>query len=91
MGTLVSTARPPAQRSGTLLRLAARWRAALAAWRERRRRRALERLLPCLDERTLRDLGVGRGELLSYWAESQQMVEATRLRLLPLFDRRLGL
>lgn len=91
MGTLVSTARLPARRSGCLLRLTGAWQSAFGAWRERQRWRALERRLPDLDEATLRDLGIGRSELLSYWAESQQLVEATRLRRLPLFDRWLGL
>lgn len=91
MGTLVSTARLPARRSGCLQRLAGAWHAAFAAWRERRRWRALERQLPDLDAATLRDLGLDRSELLSCWGESQQWLEATRLRLLPLVDRRLGL
>lgn len=74
-----------------LARVADAWRRRAEAWRLQRRQRAQERRLPELDEATLRDLGLARGELLSYWAESERLVEATRLRVLTQFDRRLGL
>lgn len=91
MSTLVSTTRLPARRSERLSSLSGWWRAASEAWQLRRRQRAMERRLPALDEATLRDLGIARGELLSYWAESEGLVAATRERVLAQLDRRLGL
>ncbi len=91
METLAWPVRGWAPLAAHLARLADAWRRRAQAWRLQRRRRAQERRLPELDEATLRDLGLARGELLSYWAESERLVEATRLRVLTQFDRRLGL
>jgi uncharacterized protein YjiS (DUF1127 family) len=57
--------------------------AALVRWLERRRRATrARRLTVALDDRTLRDLGIGRAELSSYHAELDGLVEATRLRVI---------
>ena len=49
------------------------------------RRRRLARVqaeIDGLDDATLRDIGVRRSEAASYWAESERLVEQTRVRLL---------
>lgn len=86
MNTLVASLRLSA-RPSLLQRLAAAWRTG----RERRRLKRIERALPVLNEATLRDLGLARGELLSCWAEAEGLVESTRLRVLQRLDHRLGL
>lgn len=87
MSTLESTLGPPVPRPSVLQRLSTAWRAA----GERRRLRHAELALPLLDAPTLRDLGLARGELLSYWAEADGLVEATRSRVLAHLDSRIGL
>lgn len=58
--------------------LAARWRDLVGAWR-----RALAPGHDLdIDDATLRDLGITRGELSSYHAEAEGLVERTRLRVL---------
>lgn len=47
------------------------------AWRYAAARREFERV----DDHTLRDLGITRGEFDSYWAETQGWVEPTRRRV----------
>lgn len=91
MNCTMSTACAQAPRSEWLARLSGWWRGRAEAWRTQRRQHAMERTLPELDERTLRDLGLARGELVSYWAESDGLAASTRLRLLAQLDRRLGL
>jgi uncharacterized protein YjiS (DUF1127 family) len=49
------------------------------------RRRRLARAqaeIDGLDDAMLRDIGIHRSEAASYWAESERLVEQTRLRLL---------
>jgi uncharacterized protein YjiS (DUF1127 family) len=46
--------------------------------------------LAALDDHTLRDLGVHRSELGSYFAESELWTDATRRRLALLIDGRVG-
>lgn len=91
MTCMTTTLRLPARRPGFLARLSDWCRTGAEAWRARRRARDAMRRLPPLDEHTLRDLGLARGELLSYWAEADGLVEATRLRVMLQLDRRLGI
>jgi len=63
----------------TFAALLARWLRALAAWRlARRQARELEQL----DDRTMADLGLGRGDIGSIVAEHTGQAEHTRLRVL---------
>ncbi len=43
-----------------------------------------------MDDHTLRDLGVHRSELGSYFAESQQWAEPTRQRIALIIDGQVG-
>ena len=56
--------------------LAASLRRIRSAWRYACARREFAEL----DERTLRDLGMGSSEFASYWAECHGQAERTRLR-----------
>jgi uncharacterized protein YjiS (DUF1127 family) len=71
-----SAAKPSAlERFGQwCLRLVGRWRTASE-------RRAAERELGALDAHALRDLGLHRSELGSYWAESRGLAQPTRRRV----------
>ena len=51
---------------------------------------AARRQMAALDDRTLRDLGVHRSELGSYFAESQQWAEPTRQRVAFIIDGQVG-
>lgn len=60
---------------GSALRTTARQLA--AGWRRAAARREFNRV----DDNTLRDLGISRGEFDSYWAETEGLAEPTRLRV----------
>ena len=72
-------------RHGSARRLAATLRRSLrallhelaGAWRHAAARREFNRL----DDNTLRDLGITRGEFDSYWAETHGLAEPTRVRV----------
>jgi uncharacterized protein YjiS (DUF1127 family) len=51
---------------------------------------AARRQMAAMDDRTLRDLGVHRSELGSYFCESQRWTEPTRQRIALLIDGRVG-
>jgi uncharacterized protein YjiS (DUF1127 family) len=51
----------------------------IAAWRRARRERTSDRALRELDDRTLRDLGLTRGEIASLGAELGGVAEPTRV------------
>jgi len=79
-----SDARRHAQEAaGTLFSAALRaLRTALEHFRSRRRLAQMHATLAALDEATLRDIGLGRSEAGSYWAESEGQIEATRVRVI---------
>ena len=62
-----------------LRELAGAWRYAVA-----------RRQMASMDDRTLRDLGVHRSELGSYFAESQQWADTTRQRVAFIIDGQVG-
>jgi uncharacterized protein YjiS (DUF1127 family) len=62
------------------LRIALRSLIARLAQRYRQARAQAE--IDGLDDDTLRDIGMHRSEAASYWAESERLVEQTRVRLL---------
>jgi uncharacterized protein YjiS (DUF1127 family) len=79
--TLRHASRPPAAASGPgKLRSALRSLIARIARRYRRARARAE--IDGLDDGALRDIGIHRSEAASYWAESERLVEQTRMRLL---------
>jgi uncharacterized protein YjiS (DUF1127 family) len=51
---------------------------------------AVRRQMASMDDRTLRDLGVHRSELGSYFAESQQWVETSRQRIALIIEAQVG-
>jgi uncharacterized protein YjiS (DUF1127 family) len=51
---------------------------------------AARRQMASMDDRTLRDLGVHRSELGSYFAESERRASATRRRVALLIDGSVG-
>ena len=51
---------------------------------------AARRQMASLDDRTLRDLGVHRSELDSYFAESQRWAETSRQRIALMIDGQVG-
>jgi uncharacterized protein YjiS (DUF1127 family) len=67
--------------------LRAMWRDLAGAWRYAVARREFN----CLDERTLRDLGMSRSEFDSYWAETHGLAEQTRVRVMQHIRSRYGL
>jgi uncharacterized protein YjiS (DUF1127 family) len=85
MSYAFESAASTATQPGIAERLSASLRSALraighdlaGAWRYAIARREFNRL----DESTLRDLGISRGEFDSYWAETEGLAEPTRLRV----------
>jgi uncharacterized protein YjiS (DUF1127 family) len=51
---------------------------------------AARRQMAAMDDRTLRDLGVHRSELGSYFAESQRRTDLTRQRIALIIDGQVG-
>jgi uncharacterized protein YjiS (DUF1127 family) len=64
-----------------IIYLAACLSAAGRAWQARRRRRVARREFERLDERALRDLGVGRDEFDTWCAEAEGRVDRTLRRV----------
>jgi uncharacterized protein YjiS (DUF1127 family) len=52
-----------------------------AGWRRARELRRAERQFASLDAHALRDMGLHRSELGSYWAEAQRQAPLTRRRV----------
>jgi uncharacterized protein YjiS (DUF1127 family) len=63
--------------------IASSYKALIKRLGERRRRADPRHALIALSDETLRDLGVGRSELTSIWAEHTHMAQPTRLRVVP--------
>jgi uncharacterized protein YjiS (DUF1127 family) len=66
-----------------MTRLRASFHEMTGIWRYALARRELENI----DDSTLRDLGISRSELDSYWAETQGKAEPTRRRVLQAMGR----
>ena len=73
-----------------VLRCADRLREALREMAGAWRYAVARRQMAAMDDRTLRDLGVHRSELGSYFAESQQWAEPTRQRVALTIDGQVG-
>ena len=71
----------PVEKPSGLARLAQWCLRLVSRWRVAGERRTAEREFANLDANALRDLGLHRSELGSYWAESRALAQPTRRRV----------